>query len=87
MWPGRVQAGINDTDRLSLNRLMPEFKNMRRYCTNRAELKIKEVDVFLQKIVGIHHVLVAGIYTEQLREEMIRLNVNVIGPIDSAVPV
>jgi len=32
-------------------------------------------------------VLVAGIYTKELREEMIRLNVNVIGPIDSAAPV
>jgi L-fucose isomerase-like protein len=87
MWPGRIQVGINDTDRLSFNRLLPEFKNMRRYCSNRAELKIKEVDVFLQKIVGIHHVLVAGIYTKELREEMIRLNVDVIGPIDSAAPV
>jgi hypothetical protein len=80
-------VGINDTDRLSFNKLLPEFKNMRRYCSNRAELKIKEVDVFLQKIVGIHHVLVAGIYTKELREEMIRLNVDVIGPIDSAAPV
>jgi len=87
LWPGRIQAGINDTDRLSYNKLLPEFKNMRRYCSNRAELKIKEVDVFLQKIVGIHHVLVAGIYTKELREEMIRLNVDVIGPIDSAAPV
>jgi L-fucose isomerase-like protein len=86
MWPGRIQEGIDDTDRLSFNRLLPEFKNMRRYCANRAELKIKEVDVFLQKIVGIHHVLVAGIYTKELREEMIRLNVDVIGPIDSAAP-
>jgi L-fucose isomerase-like protein len=87
MWPGRIQVGINDTDRLSYNRLLPEFKNMRRYCTNRAELKIKEVDVFLQKIVGIHHVLAAGSYTKEIREEMIRLNVDVIGPIDSAAPV
>jgi L-fucose isomerase-like protein len=87
MWPGRIQVGIKDTDRLSFNRLLPEFKNMRRYCSNRAELKIKEVDVFLQKIVGIHHVLVAGIYTKELREEMIRLNVDVIGPLDSEAPV
>ncbi len=59
---------------------------MRRYCTNRAELKIKEADVFLQKIAGIHHVMVAGIYTQALREEMIRLNVNLIGPVDSSAP-
>jgi L-fucose isomerase-like protein len=87
MWPGRIQQGIHDTDRLSYNQRMPEFKNMRRYCSNRAELKIKEVDVFLQKIVGIHHVMVAGIYTKELREEMMRLNVDVIGPVDTAAPV
>jgi hypothetical protein len=86
MWPGRIQEGIMDTDRLSYNQLMPEFKNMRRFCSNRAELKIKEVDAFHQKIVGIHHVMVAGIYTKELREEMLRLNVNVIGPIDSSAP-
>jgi len=86
MWPGKVREGINDTDRLSYNQNMPEFKNMRRYCSNRAELEIKEVDVFLQKIVGVHHVMVAGIYTKELREEMMRLNVDVLGPVDSSAP-
>ena len=73
-------------DRLSYNQNMPEFKNMRRYCSNRAELEIKEVDDFYQNIVGVHHVMVAGIYTKELREEMMRLNVDVIGPVDSAAP-
>jgi len=85
-WPGRIQEGIHDTDRPSYDSPAPGSKNMRRYCTNRAELKIKEADVFLQRIVGIHHVMVAGVYTKALREEMIRLNVNVIGPVDSAAP-
>ena len=85
-WPGRIQAGIHDTDRPSYENPKPEYKKMRRYCTNRAELKIKEADAFLQKIVGIHHVMVAGIYTNALREEMIRLNVNLIGPLDSSAP-
>jgi hypothetical protein len=85
-WPGRIQAGIDDTNRPSFDSPTPELKKMRRYCTNRAELKIKEADVFFQKIVGIHHVMVAGIYTKALREEMIRLNVNLIGPMDSSAP-
>jgi hypothetical protein len=85
-WPGRIQAGIMDTDRPSFENPKPEYKKMRRYCTNRAELKIREVDAFLQKIVGIHHVMVSGIYTKELREEMIRLNVNLIGPLDSSAP-
>jgi len=74
MWPGEIQAGIHDINRLA-------SKNMRRYCSSRAELKIREADVFLQKIVGIHHVLVAGSYTKELREEMTRLNVDIVGPL------
>jgi hypothetical protein len=85
-WPGRIQAGIDDTNRPSFENPAPELKNMRRYCSNRAELKIKEADAFFQKIVGIHHVMVAGIFTKALREEMIRMNVNLIGPLDSSAP-
>jgi hypothetical protein len=85
-WPGRIQTGIHDTDRPSFDSPGAQNRKMRRYCTNRAELKIKEADVFLQKIVGIHHVMVAGIYTKALREEMMRLNVNFVGPVDSLAP-
>jgi len=85
-WPGRIQAGIHDTDRPSFDSPGAQNRKMRRYCTNRAELKIKEADVFLQKIVGIHHVMVAGIYTKALREEMVRMNVNFVGPVDSSAP-
>lgn len=85
VWPGRIQPGIDDTSRPSYeNTTDPELKKMRRYCTNRAELQIKEADAFFQSIAGIHHVMVAGVYTKALREEMIRLNVNLIGPIDSS---
>lgn len=86
MWPGRIREGVNDMDQLSYNQNMPEFKNMRRYCSNRAELEIKDADDFYRNIVGVHHVMVAGIYTKELREEMMRLNVDVIGPVDSAPP-
>jgi L-fucose isomerase-like protein len=85
-WPGRIQQGIHDTDRPSFDGPTAQNRKMRRYCTNRAELKIKEADAFLQKIVGIHHVMVAGVYTKALREELMRLNVNFIGPVDSAAP-
>ncbi len=85
-WPGRIQPGIDDTNRPSYENPPPGLKNMRRYCSNRAELKIKEAEAFFQKIVGIHHVMVAGVYMKALREEMIRLNVNLLGPLDSSSP-
>jgi L-fucose isomerase-like protein len=86
VWPGRIQAGIDDTNRPSFDNPAPELKKMRRYCTNRAELRIDDAEVFFQKIVGIHHVMVAGNYGKALREEMIRLNVNLIGPINPSAP-
>ena len=62
-------------------------KKGRRRCRKRIPGdSVWEVDAFLQNIVGVHHVMVAGIYTNELREEMIRLNVDAIGPIDSSDP-
>jgi hypothetical protein len=85
-WPGRIQTGIDNTNRPSFENPPPELKKMRRYCTNRAELKIKEAGASFQEIVGIHHVMAAGIFTKALREELIRMNVNLIGPLDSSTP-
>jgi L-fucose isomerase-like protein len=83
MWPGRLQEGVKDTNR-------PSFENppskMRRYCTNRAEVKIKEIDRFLQNIAGIHQAMVAGTYTDAIQRALLRMNVTITGPVEAAVP-
>ncbi len=83
MWPGRIQQGVKDTNR-------PSFENppskMRRYCTNRAEVKIKEIDRFLQNIAGIHQAMVAGSYTEAMQQALHRMNVTITCPVDSTPP-
>lgn len=83
MWPGRIQEGAKDTNR-------PSFENppskMRRYCTNRAEVKIKDIDRFLQNIAGIHQAMVAGSYTEAIQQALLRMNVSITSPADSAPP-
>ncbi len=84
LWPGRIQAGIKDTDRPSFANI-PTSK-MRMFCSNRAEVKIKDVDRFLQNIAGIHYVLVAGNYTNALRDALLRMDVNIISPPDSTAP-
>jgi hypothetical protein len=86
LWPGRIQAGIKDTDRPSFANAPPALQKMRMFCSNRAEVKIKDVDRFLQNIAGIHYVLVAGNYTAALRDAMLRMDVNIIGPPDSVAP-
>ena len=62
------------------------MKNMRRYCSNRAEVKIRYADRFLQSIAGIHQVMVAGIYTKEIYEATARMNVNIIAPPDLTPP-
>ena len=59
---------------------------MRKFCSNRAEVKIKDVNRFMQSIAGIHHIMVAGIHTKAIQDAMLRLNVNVIEPPNSAAP-
>ena len=85
LWPGRIQGGkAVDTDRPSFPN-MPSSK-MRRYCSNRAEVKIKDMDRFVQNISNCHQVMVAGIYTDQISDALLRMGVNIIGPADMAAP-
>lgn len=85
LWPGRVQGGkATDTDRPSFPD-MPSSK-MRRYCSNRAEVKISDMDRFVQNIANCHHVLVAGTYTKQISDALLRMGVNLIGPADLEAP-
>lgn len=86
IWPGRIQPGIEDRDTPSFKDAPPEMQKMRKYCTNRAEIKINGVDRFLQSIAGIHHIMVAGSYGNAINDAMLRMNVNVIAPPDLSVP-
>jgi hypothetical protein len=90
IWPGRIQPGTHDMETPSFKNVpenAPEtMKNMRRYCSNRAEVKIKYPDRFLQSIAGIHQVMVAGSYTKAIYEATARMNVNVLAPPDMTPP-
>jgi L-fucose isomerase-like protein len=80
VWPGKTISRVRDTDRPSFEN-MPSSK-MRRYCSNHLEVKIKDVDSFIQKIAGCHHTMVAGNYKKVVTEAMLRMNVRIIGPSD-----
>ena len=58
---------------------------MEKYCSNRAEVKVKDVDRFFLNIAGIHYIMVAGNYIKEVSDAMSLANVNIIGPIDSSV--
>ena len=86
LWPGRIQPGIYDMDTPSFINAPPGMEKMRRYCSNRADVKIKDVNRFLQSIAGIHHIMVAGSYSKEICDAMLRMNVNVIAPPDLTAP-
>jgi L-fucose isomerase-like protein len=90
VWPGRIQTGKHDMETRSFENLPDSApasaKNMRRFCSNRAEVKIENVDRFLQSIAGIHQVFVAGSYTKAIYEATARMNVNVIAPPNMTAP-
>ncbi len=86
LWPGRIQPGANDTETPSFENPPPGMEKMRRFCSNRAEVKIKNVNQFLENIAGIHHIMVSGTHTKAIRDAMLRMNVRVIGPSDLEAP-
>ena len=86
LWPGRIQPGAHDTETRSFENPPPGMEKMRRFCSNRAEIQVKDANRFLQNIAGIHHVMVAGNYTEAISEALIRMNVKLVAPPDFDAP-
>jgi hypothetical protein len=86
LWPGRIQQGIDDRDTPSFINAPPGMPKMRRYCSIKADAKIRDVHRFIQSIAGIHHIMVAGSYAKEIHDAMLRMNVNVIAPTDLSAP-
>ncbi len=82
LWPGKTISRVRDTDRPSFENAKPPYDKMRRYCSNHLEVKIRDVDSFIQRIAGCHHVMVAGNYGKAICDAMMRMNVRLVGPSD-----
>ncbi len=86
LWPGRTQSGTRDADRSLLENAPSANSKVRKYCSNQLTVKFKDIDRLHQNLSGCHHVMIAGAYEKALREEMIRMGVNIIGPSDLSSP-
>jgi hypothetical protein len=82
LWPGRTQSTAKDTDRSPIENAPPANAKVRKYCSNQLTVKLKDIDRLHQSLAGCHHVMIAGTYEKTLREEMMRMGVNIIGPSD-----
>ncbi|MBN2420504.1 MAG: twin-arginine translocation signal domain-containing protein [Deltaproteobacteria bacterium] len=86
IWPGRIVQGVNDKATPSFKDAPPEYQKMRKYCSNRAEIKVKDIHGFMKNIVGIHHNMIAGSYGKAIADSLIRMNVDAITPPDLIAP-
>jgi hypothetical protein len=86
LWPGKTQTRVNDIDRPPIENAPPSSVNIRKYCSNQLAVKFRDIDRLHQNLSGCHHVMVAGTYEKALREEMMRMGVQIIGPSDMSPP-
>jgi hypothetical protein len=86
LWPGKTQPRTDDIDRPPIKNAPPSNGKVRKYCSSQMTVKFKDIDRLHQNLAGCHHVMIAGAYEKALREEMIRMGVNLIGPSDMSSP-
>ena len=77
LWPGQIESQVMDTDHAK-SRSGP----MNTACANTMDVKIKDVDRFLQNIPGLHQIMVLGNYTRVIEDALIGMNVTLVGPTD-----
>ncbi|MBN2039433.1 MAG: hypothetical protein JW864_05290 [Spirochaetes bacterium] len=80
IWPGKICKGKDDVTQP----FAPNY-HVHKFCSNRAEIVIKDMDRFFQNIAGIHHIMVIGNYVKKISDAMSAENFKIIGPLDSAI--
>jgi hypothetical protein len=84
VWPGRIQIGTK-TDAPADKPSFPSgFRRMT--CSNYAEVRLRDVDRFLQNIAGIHHIMITGNYANAIHDALLGMDVGIIGPSDLTAP-
>jgi hypothetical protein len=84
LWPGRIQVGEKTDSHTDKPTSPAGFKRMT--CSNYMELKIRDVDRYLQNIAGIHHIVIAGSHTKAMTDALLGMNVSIISPSDLTAP-
>ena len=79
LWPGQIGNQVMDTEHTP-SRNSP----MNNVCANTMDIKIRDVDRFLQNIPGLHQIMVLGNYTRTIEDALIGMNVTIAGPMDFA---
>jgi hypothetical protein len=78
LWPGRIQIGTKTDEPTDKPSSPSGFRRMT--CSNYMELKVKDVDRFLQNIPGIHQIVITGNHSKAIKDALLAMNVSIIGP-------
>jgi hypothetical protein len=81
LWPGRIQTQVKNTDQASSG-----SGGMLNACANTMDVKIRDVDRFLQNIPGIHQIMIIGDYTKAIGDALQGMNMNLVGPTEFTPP-
>ncbi len=79
LWPGRIESQVMDTDSAP-----SQGAPMNNVCANTMDVKIRDVDRFLQNIPGLHQIMVLADYTGDIEDGLTGMNVPLVGPVDFA---
>jgi hypothetical protein len=79
LWPGRIESQVLDTER-ARSRSGP----LSNVCANTMDVKIRDIDRFLQNIPGLHQIMVLDSYSRAVGDALTGMNVTLVGPADFA---
>ena len=64
----------------------PSSSPVNNVCANTMDVKIKDVDKFIQNVPGLHQIMVFGDYTRTIGDALLGMNVTLVGPADFVPP-
>ena len=79
LWPGRIESQVKDT-----NHTKSKNSPINNVCANTMDVKIRDVDRFIQNIPGLHQIMILGNYSRAVEEALTGMNVTLVGPTDFA---
>ena len=73
LWPGRIESQVKDT-----NHTKSKNSPMNNVCANTMDVKIRDVDRFIQNIPGLHQIMILGNYSRAVEEALTGMNVTAL---------
>ena len=81
LWAGRIESQVMDTENART-----ENGPIDTACANTMDVRIKDIDRFLQNIPGLHQIMILGDYSGGIKDALTGMHVKLVGPVDFTPP-